>query len=37
MTEKEIELSMEKALKKMPFEMKKIKFIIALIKFFKRK
>lgn len=37
MTEKEIELSMDKALKKMPFEMKKIKFIIGLIKFFKRK
>ncbi len=37
MTEKEIELSMEKALKKLPFEIKKIKIFIALRKFFKRK
>ena len=37
MTEKEIELSMDKALKKLPFEIKKIKFILAVIKFFKRK
>ena len=37
MTEKEIELSMEKALKKLPFEIKKIKIFIALQKFFKRK
>ena len=37
MTEKEIELSMDKALKKLPFEIKKIKFVLAVIKFFKRK
>jgi len=37
MTEKEIELSMDKALKKLPFEIKKIKFTLALVKFFKRK
>lgn len=37
MTEKEIELSMDKALKKLPFEIKKIKIFIALWKFFKRK
>ena len=36
MTEQEIELSMEKALKKLPFEIKKIIFILAVIKFFKR-
>lgn len=36
MTDKEIELSMEKAIKKLPFEIKKIKFILAIIKFFKR-
>ena len=36
MTEQEIELSMEKALKKLPFEINKIKFILAVIKFFKR-
>jgi len=36
MTEKEIELSMDKALKKLPFEIKKIKFALALVKFFKR-
>ena len=36
MTEQEIELSMEKALKKLPVEIKKIKFILAVIKFFKR-
>lgn len=36
MTEQEIELSMEKALKKLPFEIKKIKFILTVIKFFKR-
>ena len=29
MTEKEIELSMDKALKKLPFEIKKIKFVLA--------
>ena len=28
MTEKEIELSMDKALKKLPFEIKKIKFVL---------
>lgn len=37
MTEKEIELSMDKALKKLPFEIKKIKFALALFKIFKRK
>ena len=37
MTEKEIEISMNKALKKLPFELKKIKFFLAIIKFFKRK
>ncbi len=37
MTEKEIELSMDKALKKLSFEIKKIKIFIALRKFFKRK
>ena len=37
MTEKEIELSIDKALKKLPFEIKKIKIFIALRKFFKRK
>ena len=37
MTEKEIELSMDKALKKLPFKIKKIKFVLAVIKFFKRK
>ena len=37
MTEKEIELSMDKALKKLPFEIKKINIFIALRKFFKRK
>lgn len=37
MTEKEIELSMDRALKKLPFEIKKIKFVLAVIKFFKRK
>ena len=37
MTEKEIELSMDNALKKLPFEIKKIKIFIALQKFFKRK
>ena len=37
MTEKEIELSMDKALKKLPFEIKKMKIFIALRKFFKRK
>ena len=37
MTEKEIELSMDKALKKLPSEIKKIKFALALVKFSKRK
>ena len=37
MTEKEIELSMDKALKKLPYEVKKIKFALALVKFLKRK
>ena len=36
MTEKDIELSMDKALKKLTFEIKKIKFVLAVIKFFKR-
>lgn len=35
MTEKEIEISMDKALKKLPFEIKKIKIILEIIKFFK--
>ncbi len=37
MTDREIEISMEKALKKLPFEIKKIKLILAIIKFFKKK
>ena len=37
MTEKEIELSMDKALKKLHFEINKIKFALALVKIFKRK
>lgn len=37
MTEIEIEKSMDEAVKKMPFEMKKIKLILAIVKFFKRK
>ena len=37
MTEKEIELSMDKALKKLPVEIRKIKCVLAVIKFFKRK
>lgn len=37
MTDKEIEKSMDKAIKKLPFEIKKIKFILSIIKFFKRK
>lgn len=36
MTDREIEISMEKALKKLPFEIKKIKLILAIIKFFKK-
>lgn len=32
MTEKEIELQMERALDKIPFEMKKIKFVLGIIK-----
>lgn len=35
MTEREIEILMDKSLKKLPFEIKKIKFILAIIKFFK--
>lgn len=31
-TEKEIELQMEKAIEKIPFELKKIKFILFLLK-----
>lgn len=37
MSEKEIELSMDKALKKLPFEIKKIKFFLAVKKFLKRR
>ncbi len=36
MTEKEIEISMDRALKKLPFEIKKIKFILFLMKLFKK-
>ncbi|MGL6114434.1 hypothetical protein [Cetobacterium sp. SF1] len=35
MTEKEIEKRMNKALDKVPFEMKKIKLILGIVKFFK--
>lgn len=37
MIEKEIELFMDKVLKKFFFEIKKIKFVLVVIKFFKRK
>ena len=37
MTEKDIELSMDKALKKLHFEINKINIFIALRKFFKMK
>lgn len=36
LTEKEIELQMTKSLKKIPFEIKKIKFILHLVKIFKK-
>lgn len=36
MTDKEIEETMNSALKKLPFEIKKIKFILAVIKIFKK-
>ncbi|WP_418965816.1 hypothetical protein [Cetobacterium sp.] len=36
MTEKEIDLQMKKALEKVPFEIKKIKFVLALLKFSKK-
>lgn len=36
MTEKEIEEQMERAVKKVPFEVKKIKFVLFLIKKYKR-
>ena len=36
MTEKEINLQMEKALEKVPFEIKKIKFILSLVKISKK-
>ena len=35
MTEKEIEKQMERAVKKIPFEIKKIKFILFIIKKYK--
>ncbi|WP_211491242.1 MULTISPECIES: hypothetical protein [unclassified Fusobacterium] len=35
-TEKEIELQMEKSLKKIPFEIKKIKFLLSIIKSYKK-
>lgn len=36
LTEKEIEMQMERALDKIPFEIKKIKFILAFIKRIKK-
>ncbi len=36
MTEKEIEQQMAKAVKKVPFEIKKIKFILFLVKKYKK-
>lgn len=36
MTEKEIDLQMKKALEKVPFEIRKIKFILSLLKMVKR-
>lgn len=36
MTEKEIDLQMKKALEKVPFEIRKIKFILSLLKIVKR-
>lgn len=37
MTEIEIEKSMERAIKKLPLEIKKIKLVLSIIKFFKKK
>lgn len=34
--EKQIEIQMEKALNKIPFEIKKIKFLLSVIKIFKK-
>ncbi|WP_330112043.1 hypothetical protein VSU16_03590 [Cetobacterium somerae] len=36
MTEKEIDLQMKKALEKVPFEIRKIKFVLSLLKIVKR-
>ncbi|WP_410207508.1 hypothetical protein [Fusobacterium sp.] len=36
LSEKEIEAQMEKALKKIPFEIKKIKFLLSIVKSFKK-
>lgn len=36
MTEKEIDLQMKKALEKVPFEIKKIKFVLSLLKITKK-
>ncbi|MEG0069317.1 hypothetical protein [Cetobacterium sp.] len=36
MTEKDIDLQMKKALEKVPFEIKKIKFVLSVVKTFKR-
>ena len=36
MTEKEIDLQMKKALEKVPFEIRKIKFVLSLLKMVKR-
>lgn len=36
MTEKEIDLQMKKALEKVPFEIRKIKFVLSLLKVVKR-
>ncbi|WP_297596311.1 hypothetical protein [uncultured Cetobacterium sp.] len=36
MTEKDIDLQMKKALEKVPFEIKKIKFVLWIIKIVKR-
>ncbi|MGL4425477.1 MAG: hypothetical protein ACRCZR_00155 [Cetobacterium sp.] len=35
-TEKDIDLQMKKALEKVPFEIKKIKFVLALVKTLKK-
>lgn len=36
MTEKEIDLQMRKVLEKVPFEIKKIKFVLSIVKMVKR-